>query len=301
MNGRRYRTVDVFTLEQFRGNPLAVVLDAKGLTDTDMQRIAIEFNYSETTFVLPPADPANTACVRIFTPGEELPFAGHPNIGTAFVLACEGATAGDVPEAFRFEEGAGLVPVAVERGGGAVIGARLTAPAPLALGQAVPESEIAGSLGIGADRIVADVHHPVEASVGTWFVFAELRKGTLEMLQPAAPELERQTQRRERFKVFAYERRSAHELEARMFWHAGQVREDPATGSGVAALAGLLAHLAPAGDGVFPITVQQGLQMDRASLLFAEARKRDGVVVAVDLWGRCVPVAEGVLRLTGRD
>src|SRR5580704_10073249 len=107
---RRYITVDVFTDRAFGGNPLAVVLDAGGLSTAQMQAIASEFNYSETTFVLPPRDGAHDAQVRIFTVRSEIPFAGHPNVGTAFVLATQ---AKSPPEQFLFEEGAGLVPVAV--------------------------------------------------------------------------------------------------------------------------------------------------------------------------------------------
>ncbi len=107
---RRYITVDVFTDRAFGGNPLAVVLDAGGLSTAQMQAIATEFNYSETTFVLPPRDAANDAWVRIFTVNRELPFAGHPNVGTAFVLASRAAKP---PARLKFEEGAGLVPVEI--------------------------------------------------------------------------------------------------------------------------------------------------------------------------------------------
>ena len=107
---RRYITVDVFTDRAFGGNPLAVVLDAGGMSTEQMQAIATEFNYSETTFVLPPADNANDAQVRIFTVNRELPFAGHPNVGTAFVLA---TLAAKPPARLLFEEGAGLVPVEI--------------------------------------------------------------------------------------------------------------------------------------------------------------------------------------------
>src|SRR5215212_445925 len=125
---RRYNTVDVFTDRAFGGNPLAVVLDAKKLSTTQMQAIAAEFNYSETTFVLPPADPAHDAQVRIFTVRKELPFAGHPNVGTAFVLA----TKAKKPTArLVFEEIAGLVPMEIQYEGGKVVGAELTAPQPL--------------------------------------------------------------------------------------------------------------------------------------------------------------------------
>src|SRR5258708_13028394 len=122
---RRYITVDVFTDRAFGGNPLAVVLDAGGMSTEQMQAVAREFNYSETTFVLPPADSANDAQVRIFTVNRELPFAGHPNVGTAFVLATLAAKA---PARLKFEEKAGLVPVEILSEQGRVVGAALTAP-----------------------------------------------------------------------------------------------------------------------------------------------------------------------------
>src|SRR5918911_1168207 len=133
-----YEVVDVFTTTRFGGNPLAVIPDARGLSDALMQRIAAEFGYSETTFVLPPADAQHTAHVRIFTPTTEVPFAGHPNVGTAFVLARRGAVFGQpVGERMRFEERAGVVGVTVLRADGAVTGAAITAPRALEVGQEV--------------------------------------------------------------------------------------------------------------------------------------------------------------------
>src|SRR5260370_21422936 len=125
---RRYITVDAFTDRAFGGNPLAVVLDAGGLSTAQMQAIASEFNYAETTFVLPPRDAAHDAQVRIFTVNKEIPFAGHPNVGTAFVLATQ---AKKPPARLKFEEGAGLVPVEILNEGGKVFGAELTAPQPV--------------------------------------------------------------------------------------------------------------------------------------------------------------------------
>src|SRR6202045_1682543 len=119
---RRYITVDVFPDRAFGGNPLAVVLDAGGLSTTQMQAIAIEFNYSETTFVLPPRETAHDAEGRIFTVRSEIPFAGHPNVGTAFVLASQARQA---PERFMFEEKAALVPVEILKQDGKVVGAEL--------------------------------------------------------------------------------------------------------------------------------------------------------------------------------
>src|SRR5205809_3219762 len=129
-------TVDVFTDQRFGGNPLAVVPDARGLAAQQMQSIAAEFNLAETTFVLPPKDGAHTAEVRIFTPRAEMPFAGHPNIGTAFVLARAGATYGRTiaGDCVIFEEKAGLVPITLLKDGATIVGARLASPQLLAVG-----------------------------------------------------------------------------------------------------------------------------------------------------------------------
>src|SRR6185295_8199971 len=143
----QFQTVDVFTAERFSGNPLAVVLNAEGLSSEQMQAIAAEFNLAETTFVLPPKDAANTAHVRIFTPRGEMPFAGHPNVGTAFVLARAGTSYGrSVPQdRVVFEEEAGLVPISLLKDGSAISGARLTSPQLLTVGDQVPVEVVASA------------------------------------------------------------------------------------------------------------------------------------------------------------
>src|ERR1051325_11524591 len=135
-----FQTVDVFTAEQFSGNPLAVVLNAEGLSSEQMQAIAAEFNLAETTFVLPPKDSAHTAEVRIFTPRGEMPFAGHPNVGTAFVLARAGTSYGRrvAQDRVIFEEKAGLVPITLLKDGATVVGARLASPQALSVGLEIP-------------------------------------------------------------------------------------------------------------------------------------------------------------------
>ena len=146
---RRYITVDVFTDRAFGGNPLGVVLDAGGLSTEQMQAVAREFNYSETTFVLPPADPAHDAQVRIFTVNRELPFAGHPNVGTAFVLA---TLAAKPPARLLFEEGAGLVPVEIVTEQGKVVSTEFTAPQPLKRMSHLSAEQAAACLSLSAER-----------------------------------------------------------------------------------------------------------------------------------------------------
>ena len=177
-------TVDVFTDRRFGGNPLAVFPDASGLSDGEMQSLAAEFNLSETTFVLPPDDPANTARVRIFNRTSEMPFAGHPNVGTGWVLAGLGR---DRDGVLRFEEIAGLVEVRVERDGARQPRAvTIAAPQPLSLGAEMPVDLLAGCVGLDASDVVVAAHRPVVASVGNSFVIAEV---TAAALSRAAPDI----------------------------------------------------------------------------------------------------------------
>src|ERR1700740_2517786 len=179
---RRYVTVDVFTDRAFGGNPLAVVLDAEGLSTAQMQAIATEFNYSETTFVLPPRDSAHDAQVRIFTVRSELPFAGHPNVGTAFVLASQAKVP---PERLKFEEKAGLVPVEILKKDGKVVGAELTAPQPLSKLRRFCVEEVAACISLSASDIKTDRHPPQIVSVALPFVVVELT--SREALRRGAP------------------------------------------------------------------------------------------------------------------
>ena len=294
---RRYVTVDVFTDRAFGGNPLAVVLDAAGLSAAQMQAIAAEFNYAETTFVLPPADPAHTARVRIFTPRSELPFAGHPNIGTAFVLARAGSAAG---ERLVFEEGAGLVPLSVRREAGEVCGAELTAPRPFARLSEMAVADVAAYVGLEADAVRTALHPPLVASVGLPFVFAELT--SVQALQRARPDLaafSRAPPRDGADGVFLHVADPADPQcrHARMFAPLHGIWEDPATGSATAALIGLLADLSADADAELTLTVRQGEAMGRPSVLHARASKRGGRVAAVLVEGRCVAMMEGSFTL----
>ena len=166
-------TVDVFTDRRFGGNPLAVFPDASGLSDGQMQSLAAEFNLSETTFVVPPDDPSNTARVRIFNRTSEMPFAGHPNVGTGWVLAGLGR---DRDGVLRFEEIAGLVEIRVEREGsaGQARAVTIAAPQPLSLGAEMPVDLLAGCVGFDESDVVVATHRPVVASVGNSFVVAEV-------------------------------------------------------------------------------------------------------------------------------
>jgi trans-2,3-dihydro-3-hydroxyanthranilate isomerase len=282
-------TLDVFTSQRFGGNPLAVFPDARGLSDAEMQALAAEFNLSETTFVLPPDDPANTARVRIFTRTREMPFAGHPNVGTGFVLA-DRARDG----VLRFEEIAGLVEVQVARdAAGAVTGTTIAAPQPLSLEQEIPPAIIAPCAGLAPGEIAIGAHPPVVASVGNPFVIAEVAPAVLGRAAPdiaafrqalgAVPALG------ERLALYLYARDGAG-LRARMFAPLGGTFEDAATGSAATPLAALLLSLGSEPPARFDI--RQGVEMGRPSLLRTAAwRAADGIRASVG--GGCVPVLRG--------
>lgn len=298
-----YVTVDVFTNTRFAGNPLAVMPDGRGLSDTAMQRIAAEFNYSEVTFVLPPEDPTNTARVRIFTPTTEIPFAGHPNVGTAFVLGRQKLVFGKAPgEMLRFEEKAGLVEVSLMRDAGEVVGATIRAPRPLELGDVVSAEIIAACASIDPANIAFTNHAPIIASVGLAFAIAEL--DGLEALAAARPNVSAFVAAAARypraggdFSLFVYARSADRpwNIRARMFAPLDNVMEDPATGSASAALAAYLVSLVPEPDIDVHITIEQGVEMGRRSIIELDVAKSAGAVGKVDISGRCVSVMRGSL------
>lgn len=297
-----FETVDVFTECQFGGNPLAVVPDAAGLTAAQMQAIAAEFNLAETTFVLPPRDANHTAQVRIFTPRAEMPFAGHPNVGTAFVLARLPAAAGRAIEDDRliFEEIAGLVRVELLRDGGAVVGARLASPQPLQLGDSVAADIVAEACGLSPDDIETGNHQPIVASCGAPFVLAELKdRGRLDAAQPNAQVFERHLPRDQVTGIHLYAPAHGQEvdIQSRMFAPLHGVAEDPATGSANVALIGLLAQLHGAADGLFERRIGQGYAMGRPSLLDAAAEKNGDGSITTYIGGACVPVMRGILDI----
>ena len=299
---RRYITVDVFTDRAFGGNPLAVVLDAGGLSTAQMQAIATEFNYSETTFVLPPADKANNAQVRIFTVRKELPFAGHPNVGTAFVLATR---AKKPPARLLFEEIAGLVPVEIRSEGGKVVSAELTAPQPLRRSTVVSAEQAAACLSLSAFDIGMDRHPPQIVSVGTPFLVAEVSsREALRRASPDAAGFARAFPCDGADAIYFYTRdvpkAEACDLQARMF-HPGAsgLTEDPATGSATVATAALLADLDARRDGELKLRIGQGVDMGRPSLLLTRVKKKDGAIVSTHVGGGCVQMMEGTFSPAG--
>jgi trans-2,3-dihydro-3-hydroxyanthranilate isomerase len=301
---RRYITVDVFTDRAFGGNPLAVVLDAGGLSTAQMQAIASEFNYSETTFILPPRDGAHDAQVRIFTTTNEIPFAGHPNVGTAFVLATQ---ASKPPARFLFEEIAGLVPVDILKEDSKPVGAELAAPQQLKKLTSFSVEDAAACVSLSAADIRTERHPPVIASVGTAFLVAEL--ASREALRRAKPEplaFSRALSGDGAVGVYIYTSdvppdEMPCDLQARMFFPGSSgLTEDPATGSATVATAALLADLSGERDGESKLRVGQGVDMGRPSLLLTRVRKANGAVASAHVGGRCVQMMEGTFRLAGK-
>lgn len=286
-----YETVDVFTDRAFGGNQLAVFTDARGLSDAQMQSLAAEMNYSETTFVLPPDDPANDARVRIFHRTAEMPFAGHPNVGTACVLARHGR---DRDGVLRFEQMAGLVEISVERdAAGAVTGAVIAAPQALSLGIELLADGIAACAGVVASDIVTSGHKPVQASLGVKFVLAQVAPAALAGATPdiaAFRKLESQhPELQGRLSLFLYAR-DGNAIRARMFAPLAGTWEDPATGSASATLGALLLSLDGGDEAAYSIT--QGVEMGRPSRLNVTSRRAtDGFRSRVG--GGCVPMFRG--------
>ncbi len=300
---RRFVTVDVFTDRAFGGNPLAVVLDAEGLSSAQMLAVAREFNYSETTFVLPPRETGHDAEVRIFTVRSEIPFAGHPNVGTAFVLANEAAQR---PARLQFEEKAGLVPIEVLKEQGRVIGAELTAPMPLKRLSQVSAEQAAACLSLSAGDIRTDRHVPHVISVGLPFLAVEIAsREALQRARPNADAFGGTFPLDGSDAIYLYTRdvpasEKPCELQARMF-HPGAsgLTEDPATGSATAAAAALLAELDAKQDGELRLTIGQGFDLGRPSLLLTRVVKKDAQIVTVHVGGRCTPMMQGTLWLPG--
>ena len=298
----QFQTVDVFTGTQFVGNPLAVVLNAEGLSTGQMQAIAAEFNLAETTFVLPPKDTGHTAEVRIFTPRSELPFAGHPNVGTAYVLARAGASYGRPVDGDRviFEEKAGLVAVEILHDGTTVVGARLASPQPVSLGSEIAGELVASACGLSPADIETSNHPPIIASCGTPFILAELKsRSALLRASPNAEVFRHQVAKHPAVSIMIYTQVDEGDIDirARMFAPHLNIPEDPATGAANVALIGLLAKLRPEADLALLKTIAQGVEMGRPSILKAEAVKAGGTVTATYIGGRCIAVMSGVIEL----
>ncbi len=295
---RRFATLDVFTARRFAGNPLAVVLDAAGLDAGAMQAIAREFNFPETVFVLPPRDAAHRALLRIFTPAAEMPFAGHPTVGTAVLLA---RLDGGGERELMLEEGIGPVRCRTtmadaDRGRAAFDLPRLPAEA----GPAPAAAPIAAALGLDPGDIGFGGFLPAAWSAGNPLCFVPV--GSRAAIARARPDLGRFDQTfaiggRALAYLFCGEASEpGHDFHARMFAPGLGIAEDPATGSAAAAFAGLLATQGRYRDGDHAVTIEQGYEMGRPSLMELSFTLRGGALGAASVGGGAVVVTEGMIE-----
>lgn len=295
---RRFVTLDVFTGRRFAGNPLAVVLEAEGLDGDAMQAIAREFNLAETVFVGSPQDPAHRARLRIFTPATELPFAGHPTVGTAVLLNC---IDGGGSREFILEEGIGPIPCITssfdrERGRARFRLARL----PEELGTMADAETIAMALGLTPDEIGCDDFRPSLWSAGISFSFVPVQ--SLDAIKRCEPKLEHWEAaftRHGRSSAYVFCRETVEAgsaFHARMFAPRLGVYEDPATGSAAAAFAGAFFRFAPPVDGEHDVLVEQGYELGRPSLITLSVTVRNRELVGVAISGEAIAVTEGTIE-----
>jgi trans-2,3-dihydro-3-hydroxyanthranilate isomerase len=295
---RRFVTLDVFTDRRFAGNPLAVVLDSEGLEAPAMQAVAREFNLAETVFLLAPDDSAHRAKLRIFTPGRELPFAGHPTVGTAVLLACRDGGADHCE--LVLEEGIGPVSCNVEPGGDRGRARFFIPREPERIGTVEDASRIAAALGLALDDLGCEGFVPESWTAGNPVTFVPVRG--LEAIGRARPDPARWD---EGFGpddpqiAYLFCRQTVepqHSYHARMFAPAFGIREDPATGSAAAAFAGLIAASGRRDDGEHTIAIEQGYEMGRPSLMQLSLTLRQGKLTSAAIGGDAVMVSEGTIE-----
>ncbi len=296
---RRFVTLDVFTTRRHAGNPLAVVLQSEGLDTEAMQAIAREFNLSETVFVLPPDKPGHRASIRIFTPGGELPFAGHPTVGTAVWLALSDEAEGRSADMLVLEEKVGLVSCAVEVKGSHAGHAVFTLPRlPERVEQPVADAQLAEALGLDPADLGFGAHRPSAFSAGVAYTIVPVASREVVARARVAGAFERVMDATPNGNAFVYCRETAevgHNYHARMFWPGAGVVEDPATGSAVAAFAGAVMAYDKPGDGDHRLVIEQGYEMGRPSQITLELSVREGALVSARIGGSAIVVSEGVL------
>jgi len=299
---RRYAVLDVFTDTALAGNPLAVVRDAEGLSDERMQAIAREFNLSETVFVLPPSQPAHTARVRIFTPARELPFAGHPTVGTAILLAHDrfDAAGGEHEAVVVLEEQVGPVRCGVVLKPGEAGYAEFDVPRPpQPLSAPIERDAVAAALGLLPREVGFENHVPSGFEAGVPFVFVPVSNLDVIARAKPVPEVWGQAFGGERpGAAFVYCRDTVRHdaaFHARMFAPDMGIAEDPATGAAAAAFAGVVHRFDAPTDGRHELPIEQGVEMGRPSLIRMELEVATGAIHAVRIGGAAVKLAEGSL------
>jgi len=293
-----FATLDVFTDTRFAGNSLAVVFEADGLDGATMQKIAREFSHPETVFVLKPQAAGSTAHLRIFTPATEMPFAGHPTVGTALVLSLRRNGGSD----FVLEEKIGLLKCRVDAQGADHGRASFVLPAlPSPGGAPASREAIAAALGLTANDIGFDQHQPSKWSIGNAFTFVPLRD--IDAVRRCRIDEAHwdaafgSSSGGSAAYVFCGETEdSANSFHARMFAPVFGVREDPATGSAAAAFAGFCARSLSLGDGEHRFVIEQGFEMGRRSLIELSVTMRGGALVSASVGGPAIIVTEGAIE-----
>lgn len=298
-------TVDVFTQEIFGGNPLAVFPEAQGLGPQHMQQIARELNLSETTFVLPPAASAGTHRVRIFTPETELPFAGHPTLGTAYILAATGriSLTADVTNLI-FEEDIGPIPVTVCSTNGQPTFTQFSvAQLPTFGPEPPPLDDLASLLSLTLQDLTVVGWEPQAASCGVPFLFIPIRdrkalaKAQLDFTHWSTSLVSYWAPHLYLFTVDA--QLDSSDFRTRMFAPAMGIQEDPATGAAASAFAGYLSQKNTTPSGTFHWRLEQGFEMGRPSLLEVEADKQNNHITAIRVGGHSVQVSQGEIYIPG--
>ena len=297
-----YHVLDVFTDKRFTGNPLAVVLGADALDTKTMQTVAREFNLPETVFLLEPQNRAHTARVRIFTPAAELPFAGHPTVGTAVLLAelRTQLSNGSGDALVVLEQPVGIVRVGVRLRQGAASFAEFDSPkAPESVGVVPPADRLAAALGLIPAEIGFENHKPTRYSAGNAFIFAPIASlDAIAKAGVASAHWNAATQGN--VGVFLYCRQTVHttsSFHARMFAPHNGIAEDPATGSAAAAFAGVVHRFDALPDGSHKRIIEQGFEMGRPSLMELSMDIEGGKLGTVRIGGHAVRVAQGRIEV----
>lgn len=299
---RAFYTLDVFTNTRFAGNPLAVVTDCEGLSASQMQAIAQEFNLSETVFVLDPLDPVNTARLRIFTPARELPFAGHPTVGAAVLIGELRAPEmlGGQGLGLVLQERIGLISCTVRRPKLQATQASFLLPSlPECLVETLDAGAVAAALGLKAADIGFDAHRPSVWSAGDPFTFVPV--ASIQAIRRASPNLALfpSTFSGARPAAFLYTKdvvREGSHVHARMFAPGSGIMEDPATGSAAAAFAGVAALFEQPEDGDHLVVIEQGFEMARPSIMHLRIQIDGGALVGASLGGSAVLVSQGTIE-----
>ncbi len=301
---RRFHTFDVFTEKALTGNGLAIVEGAEGLDDDTMQAIAREFNLSETVFLFPPDNKAHSARVRIFTPGRELPFAGHPTVGTAIFLAIQklGQVTREEDAIIVLEENVGPVRCGIRLRPDEAPFAEFDVPSlPSETGTAEPRDVIAVALGLQPEEIGFENHVPTIYSAGNPFVFVPVRNlDVIGRARIASQHWDPAFHPVNHPAAFIYTRETINHdaaFHARMFWPAIGVGEDPATGSAAAAFAAVIMRFDDLPDGTYAGIIEQGYEMKRPSKMFLEIEVKGGALDGIRIGGHAVPVMSGDLEL----